>query len=447
MNAVRERAGAVRYSTFAILLHWLIAAAIVLQVVLASRMEGPPTPANFAVTQLHKSIGITILLLSLMRLAWRAANPPPPLPAAMPRWEKTLSGVVHAGFYVIMIGMPLTGWLMVSASRIEIPTMLYGLAPWPHLPVSDLAPAAKRVWHEIGEIGHETLAKGVYVLLALHVAGALKHQLFSRDEPVLSRMAPGALSGRWLEPRLLLILLALVGVVTFGKFVTPPPLRMGVTSGAVAAAVPAPEPIVAQGRGETQLAEASASPPSPSPASKAGSASKAPVVPATSEPARWIVQPGSTLTFTAAWSDQPISGRFDRWRADILFGPEALDRSKLTVTIDAASINTGDSQRDAALPTEDWFDVAAHPKAVFTASRFEKTGADRYVAHGSLTLRGVTRPLKLPFRLKITGDRAEARGVTSLDRTSFGIGQGEWSSTDQIPAKVALAIDVKAVRK
>jgi polyisoprenoid-binding protein YceI len=161
---------------------------------------------------------------------------------------------------------------------------------------------------------------------------------------------------------------------------------------------------------------------------------------------RWAVLPGSSLTFATAWSGQPLTGRFDKWRADILFSPEALDRSKVAVTIDVASVDTGDQQRDAALPTDDWLDAAAHPQAVFTAQRFVKAGPERYVAHGRLTLRGVSRPVDLSFRLHITGDKAEARGVTSLDRTAFGVGQGEWQSTDQIPAKVTVSVDLKAKR-
>src|SRR5438309_1370916 len=88
-------AGSGRYPLIAIVLHWLIAAAILAQILLAGRMEGPRTPTSFAVTQLHKSIGATILILSLVRLAWRLINPPPPLPATMARWERVLARITH----------------------------------------------------------------------------------------------------------------------------------------------------------------------------------------------------------------------------------------------------------------------------------------------------------------------------------------------------------------
>jgi polyisoprenoid-binding protein YceI len=83
---------------------------------------------------------------------------------------------------------------------------------------------------------------------------------------------------------------------------------------------------------------------------------------------------------------------------------------------------------------------------VFTASRFEKVGSDRYVAHGTLQLKGVSKPQDLAFRLRITGDQAEVTGATSLDRTVFGVGQGEFAATDQIPGKVEVNVALRAKR-
>lgn len=424
-----------RYSNVAIVLHWLIAGAIVMQASLGLRMTGPHTPESFAVTQLHKSIGITILVLSLARLAWRLANPPPPLPAAMPRWEAGLARVVHVGLYVMMIGMPLTGWLMVSASRTPIPTILYGVVHWPNLPVADLGPAAKKAWHDVAETSHLWLSYGLYVLFALHVGGALKHQFFRGDEPVLVRMAPGANAGRRADPRLV-IAVAIVAAAAFGRYVTPP--RPGMA--------PPAAPAAAQAETDADHDEAQAPAASTPAASTAVTTSPSTPAPAPSGPVRWSVLPGSTLGFSTAWSGQAVVGRFDKWRADIDFSPDALDRSKVVVSIDLASVTTGDAQRDAALPSPDWFDTANHPQAVFTARKFQKTGPDRYVAHGTLQLRGVTRPQDLAFRLKIDGDRAQVQGQASLDRTAFGVGQGDFAGTDQIPGKVAVTVALKARR-
>ncbi|MEJ2815699.1 YceI family protein, partial [Caulobacter sp. CCG-8] len=165
------------------------------------------------------------------------------------------------------------------------------------------------------------------------------------------------------------------------------------------------------------------------------------------DPVAWTVAKSSTLSFSATWAGDAIDGQFKRWTADILFSPEALDRSKLTASIDMTSGATGDDQRDQSLPSDDFFAAAAHPKAVFTANKFRKTGEGKFVADGTLDLRGVKKPVSLPFTLKIDGDTAIARGVTTLDRTAFGVGQGEWASTDQIGGKVKVSFAITAKRK
>jgi cytochrome b561/polyisoprenoid-binding protein YceI len=422
-----------RYATVAIILHWLIALAIVTQVSLAWRFDDDHSPTGFALLQLHKSIGIAILVLSILRLGWRLTNPPPPEPAGLAGWEKLLSLAVHWGFYAIMIGMPLTGWLMVSASRTKIPTVLFWTLPLANLPgIDSLAPGAKKIAEAIGSIGHSGLAFGLYGLLFLHVAGALKHQLFDRQTPILARMAPGAVAGRRLEPRLLLILLAVAGAFAFGTFVQLPHPAMG--------------PPPAEAAAAPFLPEAPAAPAAATPAA-AGTVTVAPVTVAPDAgPVAWTVAPGSSLAFQTAWSGDAVQGRFNSWQAAILFSPEALAKSKVTVTIDMTSARTGDDQRDASLPASDWFDAATHPKAIFTATKFDKTGEGAYVAHGTLNLRGVTKPVDLPFKLKIVGDKAQMTGATSLDRTLFGVGQGEFTATDQVPAKVTVRVQVNAVR-
>ncbi|CAN7416947.1 YceI family protein [Phenylobacterium sp. LjRoot225] len=437
MDATHPRAqteGA-RYAAGAILLHWLIAALIVLQVVLATRMEDARTPATFALFQLHKSVGITVLLLSLVRLAWRLVHPPPPLPATLAPWERRLAHWTHVGLYVVMLGMPLTGWIMVSTSRIAIPTLLYGQVPWPMIPgLPDLSAPAKAVWHEVGETGHKLIIRGAFVLVALHVAGALKHQLFRGDEPVLARMAPGAVPGRWLEPRLLAIVLAVAAVVAFGATVRPPEPRMSAATLAPPVQAPAPQASRAPIPAEAPRAPAERPPAPPAP----------PPPQAAAAPVRWTVVPGSRLVFESAWGGEPVRGVFKRWRADILFSPEALDRSRIVVTVDMTSADTGDGQRDAALPSADWFDSARHPKAVFTTDRIRKRGEGSFVAEGTLDLKGIARPVSLPFELSIQGERAEARGIARVNRTRFGVGQGEFAAADQIPEEVRVSIDVKA---
>ncbi len=183
--------GQARYTAVAIGFHWLTAALILLNLVLGFRMSFLKGLAQFNIFQLHKSVGITILLLSLGRLAWRLLNPPPPEPASLKPWEKSAALAVHWGFYVIMIGMPLTGWVIVSTSPYNLPTLLYHLLPWPHLPVvHDLATPQKAAVNHLSGTAHVFLAWSTLALLALHLGAVIKHQ-FLDGHPVLGRMAPG----------------------------------------------------------------------------------------------------------------------------------------------------------------------------------------------------------------------------------------------------------------
>jgi len=183
---------AARYNTVAMSLHWLIAALLITNIGLAWYFNTLHGLAKSAPVQLHKSIGITVLILSLARLAWRLVSPPPALPASVTGWERWSALTVYVLFYVVMIGMPLTGWAMVSASNLihVFPIMLYGVVHWPAIgPLTTLAPAKMKAAHETFEAAHGLLAKLAYGLIVLHVGAALRHQFLKRDE-VVWRMVP-----------------------------------------------------------------------------------------------------------------------------------------------------------------------------------------------------------------------------------------------------------------
>ncbi len=437
-------AGPSRYSTVAIILHWLIAAALIFQVILGWRADdGPKGATTFALFQLHKSIGITILVLSVARLIWKLTHKSPPAPAGQPTWEKIAAHAVHVGFYVIMIGLPLTGWIIVSTSRINIPTILFGAIPWPHLPgLPELAAGAKDAWNNIGHLGHGLLVKFTYLLLALHLGAVAKHQILDRDE-VFGHMAAGAKPGLK-EPRLWLAAAGFAAVVAAAYLYTPAKVKTPASAPAVGTA----DDLALVDDTPAPAAAAPAVPGAAPAAPTQAAATEAPAADsALKDPVAWAVQKGSHLDFDLAWADTPIHGTFSRWTADILFSPEALDRSKLTVSIDLASAGTGDGQRDESLQGPDFFNTSATPKATFTATRFRKTAEGRFVADGTLDLRGTKKPLSLPFSLKIDGDTAKARGVTTVDRTVFGVGQGEWASTDQIPGKIKVSFALTAKKK
>jgi len=172
-----------RYSIVSLILHWLIAVLILAQVLLitvSEATEGQAISREFILA--HMAVGLTVLILTLARIGWRIANPAIPLPDTMKRWEKILARTTHVLFYVLLLAMPLSGWAAVSATGREL--SWFGLFAWPLLPIS----GGRDAYRAIIDI-HGIVVKGLYVLVALHVIGALKHQFVDRDN-VLHRMIP-----------------------------------------------------------------------------------------------------------------------------------------------------------------------------------------------------------------------------------------------------------------
>jgi cytochrome b561 len=171
-----------RWGSVAQLLHWLIVALIIAQVILANIAEDLPIGVRkLAMYARHKSVGITILGLAVLRLLWRWANPTPPLPTTLRPYERALATLTHAGLYVLLFAMPLTGWMMTSARG--FPVSWFGFLQLP-----DFVPKNDALYNAMKET-HDTLALALYAIVFLHVAAALKHHFFLRDD-VLRRMLP-----------------------------------------------------------------------------------------------------------------------------------------------------------------------------------------------------------------------------------------------------------------
>ncbi len=179
-----------RYSTPAIILHWLIALAIIVNVGLAWAWPNVPDEAVRPLINNHKSIGYLVLGLAVMRILWRVGHRPPPSPSGMAKWETGLSHATHVLLYVVIFALPISGWIFDSAwdRAAENPHIWFGLFEWPRLQfIMDLDPATKKIIHDRGEGFHEFCGKLLYGLFALHVVGALKHQFVDR-QPELQRM-------------------------------------------------------------------------------------------------------------------------------------------------------------------------------------------------------------------------------------------------------------------
>jgi cytochrome b561 len=176
-----------RYGNIAQTLHWVIAGLIVTQFVLASLADDLPLGlAKLTMYARHKSVGMTILMLAILRLIWRLINAPPALPAGMKGYEKFLAKATHGAMYALLFAMPLSGWLMSSAKNYSV--SWFGLFTWPNL----VAPNEER-FHFFKDL-HGFLATTLFVVAILHIAAALKHHFWNKDD-VLRRMLPFARLG------------------------------------------------------------------------------------------------------------------------------------------------------------------------------------------------------------------------------------------------------------
>ncbi len=159
--------------------------------------------------------------------------------------------------------------------------------------------------------------------------------------------------------------------------------------------------------------------------------------------ADWIVRTDqSKLGFIALQAGAEFEGRFRTFRSDISFDENDLARSRVNIEIDISSVDTENADRDRSIVSKEWFDVATHPKALFETVSIKPDGKGAYVADARLTMRGITKAVKLPFKVDISGDQATAAGELSVNRLDFAIGQGQWAATTVVGDKVRIFFDL-----
>ena len=372
---------ALRWGSLARLFHWVIVVLIITQFVLANMAEDLPLGmAKLATLARHKSVGITILALAVLRLLWRLYNRnSPPLPATLKPYQKGLAHLTHYGLYLLLFAMPLSGWMMSSAKN--YPVSWFGFFTLPNLVQPD-----EGVF-EFMKSTHGVLAGTLVVIATLHVLAALYHHFMKKDD-VLKRMLPFTL---------------LAGSA----------LMLG--------ALPL----------QTLSAEA---------------AKPAAIIAATA-PSLWAADPaGSTLEFQFVQAGAKTMGRFAKFTADIDFSPANPAIGKFDVAIDMASADTRDKERDDTLRMPDLFNIAKFPRATYVASQFVAKGTG-FEGKGKLTLRGVSLDVPVTFTFTPGADAtkptATLKGTATVKRLLFGVGQGEWKSTEWISDDVQVQFSLQ----
>jgi len=160
--------------------------------------------------------------------------------------------------------------------------------------------------------------------------------------------------------------------------------------------------------------------------------------------AHWKVDHAdSRLVFTATWEGNEFEGVFPAFEADIVFDADNPAAGRFDVRVDVTQADAGNEDLNEGMAAEEWLDYADHPKATFVTSTIRATGEGRYEAEGTLTIKGISQSVTLPFTWKQSGDSAQMDGEVTLQRTNFNVGEGEWASGDSIGLDVQVAVDLE----
>ncbi|MFT4727956.1 MAG: cytochrome b561/polyisoprenoid-binding protein YceI [Granulosicoccus sp.] len=372
------RSSNLRYGDTAIIFHWLIAFFIIGLLAIGKYMTGlaENDPVRFQLTQWHKSFGIAVLLLSVLRLLWRFSHRPPPEPATLPTWQKHVSGLVHLSLYALMFALPITGWIMVSASPLNIDTVLFGVIPWPHIPPFPDLPNKESIATAFRDY-HEIAGSALIVLLLAHVGAALKHHYFDKDT-ILLRMRPNWASAAFKTSMALVLALLISAAGTLFWLNT--------------------------------------------------SRSSAPVLAAGE----------SEVSFVADVTGEATAGIFASSSVVATLDENNPANSTISATVTTASITSKNYQVAGSLPDADWLDVKNHPEALFQSTSIEAGANGELLVTGDLTMKTVTQPVTFSLILTTENERRIARGSFPIDRRDFSMGLESHATAEYVGFEVQI---------
>lgn len=384
-----------RFGTVAKTFHWLTALGIILLIPLGVIANDMPYDTSEQLADkawmfsLHKTVGVAVFFIALARIAWALSQPKPGLLHPGRKLESLAAETVHWLLYGSLVLVPLSGWIHHAATT--------GFAPiwWPFGQNLPMVPKSD-AWASLFGGAHWVLTKVLAASLLLHIAGALKHHMIDKDA-TLRRMWFGASDA----PK------------TTGTHAHAKPIAAAIGLWALALSVGAALGAYAphETPGSTVALEQVQS--------------------------DWQVQQG-TLSIDVTQLGSVVTGSFADWTAAISFD-ETIDSSpagSVEVTVSIGSLTLGSVTSQAMGP--DFFDVEQFPNATFTGDIVPVV--DGYEAQGTLTIKGQSMPLTLPFGLSVEDDTAWMTGGVTLDRRSFGIGD---NMADESSLKFAVDVSVE----
>ena len=373
------------YTGVAKFLHWLIALLVISLAGLGLTMTrgGFGLEAKLKLYQVHKSLGLTVLALMVVRILWRLRHAPPALPDTITPFERLAARWTHVLLYALLLVIPVSGWLLVSGSVIAVPTRYFWLFAVPHFePLASLSLEARRGWAPLLKEVHFVMALILLALVGLHAAAALRHHFALKDD-VLTRMLPARRR------------------------------RHDVVAALIAA-------------GLIMLL--------------------APDATAQEAPAWKVDAAKSSLAFEVDAGGQRFPGAFAAFTIDVRFDPAAPEKTRIKAVIKTASLKTGTDEIDSAIAGKDWLDAKQFPDAVFVADSAERTGEGSYRLKGTLTIKGRSKPVDVAFKLGLTGARGRIDGEATVNRLDFAIGPEGAIEGTVIAREVKLKLVIEADR-
>lgn len=390
-----------QFSNIAKFLHWSVAGLIVSQYVLAKLAENAKHEnqilEQLALLANHKSVGITILVLAVIRLLYRFKVPTPGSPPSTPHWQLIVSKASHSLLYGFLFLLPISGWLMSSAKS-------YSVSWFNVIALPDFVAPNESLAENLHTI-HYYLAEALFVIAVIHILAALKHHFIDKDD-VLVRI-----SSRFSWALFVLVLVFVIGF--FGRLFDVSPVTISDPLGSVDV---------------TKAAVAL-------PPSKQGRQSDLPL---------WDIDYSqSYIKFTGDQAGAPFEGEWQKWSAEIQFDETQFGMSRFSVAVDPSSGFSNDKDRDDTIRSADFFDVESFPEVVYYVDTFSSKGAE-FEGLGTLSMKGVVADVALSFSITESATSKILKGTASLDRFNWNIGSGDWVDTDWVGQNVKVEVRVVA---
>lgn len=405
-----------RYGKVAQIFHWLTALLILGLLIVGTFMNYLPEASSDQIARkvfvfsMHKTFGVLVLIVAILRILWAFANPSP-VPLHPERKMETFAAeTVHWVLYIAILALPVTGVLYHASST--------GFAPiwWPFGQGLPFVPQDEGL-AKIFSAMHWILALGVTLTLIAHLGGALKHLVIDKDETI-ARMVPGGLNDEFklihADKKHLPNWLAATAAI----------LVVALSLGAIGMNVSA--------KNQTQNGELKA-------LNIEGNSENNAEFP-------WkIIAAESTLKISVKQLGSPVEGEFNNWDAQINFNPDNLDASFVEARIDVTSLQLGSVSDQAK--SSDFLNADKHAVARFSSENFKLTGDGLYEAEGELEIAGVTKSFVLPFSLTIEDERAQMQATAVVNRMDFEIGAQKYANEDSVAFPVEITIDLTAEKQ